>query len=33
MLVNVSRVPQQDVVEALRAMPHAISVQLLELGS
>jgi D-3-phosphoglycerate dehydrogenase len=33
MLVNVSQAPQQQVVEALRAMPHAISVQLLELGS
>jgi len=33
MLVNVSKPPQQQVVEALRDMPHAISVQLLELGS
>jgi D-3-phosphoglycerate dehydrogenase len=33
MLVNVSQAPKQQVVEALRAMPHAISVQLLELGS
>jgi len=33
MLVNVSRAPQQAVVEALRSMPHAISVQVLELGS
>jgi D-3-phosphoglycerate dehydrogenase len=33
MLVNVSKAPQQQVVEALRDMPHAISVQLLELGS
>jgi len=33
MLVNVTAPPPQSVVEALRAMPHAISVQLLDLGS
>ena len=33
MLVNVTSPPPQSVVEALRAMPHAISVQLVELGS
>ncbi len=33
MLVNVSKAPSQQVVEALRAMPQAISVQVLELGS
>jgi D-3-phosphoglycerate dehydrogenase / 2-oxoglutarate reductase len=32
MLVNVSTAPPQQVIEALRAMPHAISVQLVELG-
>jgi D-3-phosphoglycerate dehydrogenase len=33
MLVNVSTAPPQKVIESLRAMPHAISVQLLELGT
>jgi D-3-phosphoglycerate dehydrogenase len=33
MLVNVNQAPSQKVVEALRAMPQAISVQLLDLGS
>ncbi len=33
MLVNISHPPSQQVVEALRAMPGAISVQVLELGS
>ncbi|MGH7338210.1 MAG: ACT domain-containing protein, partial [Myxococcota bacterium] len=33
MLVNISHPPSQQVVEALRAMPNAISVQVLELGS
>ena len=33
MLVNISHAPSQQVVEALRAMPNAISVQVLELGS
>jgi len=33
MLVNISHAPPQQVVEALRAMPDAISVQVLELGS
>jgi L-serine deaminase len=33
MLVNISHAPSQQVVEALRAMPSAISVQVLELGS
>jgi D-3-phosphoglycerate dehydrogenase len=32
MLVNISHAPTQEVVEALRAMPNAISVQVLELG-
>ena len=32
MLVNVTAPPPQSVIEALRAMPHAISVQLLDLG-
>jgi D-3-phosphoglycerate dehydrogenase len=32
MLVNVDQAPPQKVIEALRSMPHAISVQLLELG-
>ncbi len=33
MLVNISHAPSQQVVESLRKMPHAISVQVLELGS
>jgi D-3-phosphoglycerate dehydrogenase len=33
MLVNVSQAPTQQVVESLRKMPHAISVQVLELGT
>jgi D-3-phosphoglycerate dehydrogenase / 2-oxoglutarate reductase len=33
MLVNVNPAPSQKVVETLRGMPHAISVQLLDLGS
>jgi len=33
MLVNISHPPSHQVVEALRAMPNAISVQVLELGS
>jgi D-3-phosphoglycerate dehydrogenase len=33
MLVNVSQAPTQQVVESLRAMPHSLSVQVLELGS
>jgi D-3-phosphoglycerate dehydrogenase len=33
MLVNISHAPSQQVVEALRAMPNTISVQVLELGS
>jgi len=33
MLVNISHPPSQQVMEALRAMPGAISVQVLELGS
>jgi D-3-phosphoglycerate dehydrogenase / 2-oxoglutarate reductase len=32
MLVNISHAPSQQVVESLRNMPHAISVQVLELG-
>jgi D-3-phosphoglycerate dehydrogenase / 2-oxoglutarate reductase len=32
MLVNVNQAPPQQVVEALRRMPHTISVQVLELG-
>jgi L-serine deaminase len=32
MLVNVSPAPPQSVVEALRKMPHALSVQVVELG-
>jgi D-3-phosphoglycerate dehydrogenase len=32
MLVNVNQAPTQQVIEALRRMPHAISVQVLELG-
>ena len=32
MLVNVNQAPPQQVVESLRRMPHAISVQVLELG-
>jgi D-3-phosphoglycerate dehydrogenase len=32
MLVNVNQAPPQQVIEALRRMPHAISVQVLELG-
>jgi D-3-phosphoglycerate dehydrogenase / 2-oxoglutarate reductase len=33
MLVNISHAPSQQVVESLRKMPHALSVQVLELGS
>jgi hypothetical protein len=33
MLVNIDRVPGDDVMERLRNLPHMISAQLVELGT